>query len=224
MDGMRSSDTRVMRAERPEGFASSSWLGPPLHSLLGRQFDEACARLVALVEADFPVSLMVGIRTGGLVVAETMARFAQSSVPVLPLTSQRATTATKSRLPMLRTILGALPRPVLDMMRRIEHRYVTGSRAQQGRRQEINQSEAAAVAGHITQLAPPRRILVVDDAVDSGVTLATVLRVLHGVCPPRTEIRSAAITQTLENPAVHPDYVLYRGALCRFPWSFDAHG
>jgi hypothetical protein len=27
---------------------------------------------------------------------------------------------------------------------------------------------------------------------------------------------------TTEDPVVAPDYALYRGVLCRFPWSFDA--
>jgi hypoxanthine phosphoribosyltransferase len=64
--------------------------------------------------------------------------------------------------------------------------------------------------------------LVIDDAVDSGATLATALQVLRDVCPPGTEMRSAAITQTLDRPMVRPDYVLHRGTLCRFPGSFDA--
>ena len=68
------------------------------------------------------------------------------------------------------------------------------------------------------------RILIADDAVDSGVTLATVLRLVDDVCPAGGEIRSAAITQTLENPTARPDYLLFRGTLCRFPWSFDAAG
>jgi hypothetical protein len=42
------------------------------------------------------------------------------------------------------------------------------------------------------------------------------------VCPSPAELRTAVITVTLEHPAVQPDYALYRGVLCRFPWSFDA--
>ena len=51
---------------------------------------------------------------------------------------------------------------------------------------------------------------------------AAVLRTLREVCPPATELRAAAITVTLDDPVVEPDYALYRGVLCRFPWSFDA--
>jgi hypoxanthine phosphoribosyltransferase len=67
-------------------------------------------------------------------------------------------------------------------------------------------------------------VLVVDDAVDSGVTLATVLRLLRESSPPDTQFRSAVVTVTLAQPLAEPDFVLYRGVLCRFPWSFDAAG
>ena len=62
----------------------------------------------------------------------------------------------------------------------------------------------------------------VDDAVDSGVTLAAVLDLLRDTCRRDIRFRSAVITVTLDNPMTEPDYTLYRGVPCRFPWSFDA--
>jgi hypothetical protein len=53
-------------------------------------------------------------------------------------------------------------------------------------------------------------------------TLPTVLRTLRAECPSGMDLRTAVITVTMENPVVIPDYALYRGTLCRFPWSFDA--
>ena len=67
-----------------------------------------------------------------------------------------------------------------------------------------------------------KRILVADDAVDSGVTLQTVLQELREIACRGTELRSVAITQTLPDPHVAPNYVLWRETLCRFPWSLDA--
>ena len=175
-----------------------------------------------LVEADYAPTLIVGIRTGGLTVAHAMARGARSPVPVLPLTCRRPTTGAKSRLPLLRTVLGNLPRAVADAMRRIEHRLVSAGGLQRGRPQEVDEAEVKTIGDHLAACVMPPRILVADDAVDSGTTLATVLRILAVIRPAESEIRSAVITQTLDNPAARPDYVLYRGTLCRFPWSFDA--
>jgi hypoxanthine phosphoribosyltransferase len=65
-------------------------------------------------------------------------------------------------------------------------------------------------------------VLIVDDAVDSGATLAYVLQAVRRLAPPSARIRSAAISQTTEQPLACPTYVLYYRRLCRFPWSLDA--
>jgi pyrimidine operon attenuation protein/uracil phosphoribosyltransferase len=198
------------------------WPGPPLRTLEQDAFETACTDLMRIVEQDFQPSLVVGIRTGGWIVAQAMARGSARVIPVLPLTCRRNSTGLKSRVPMLRHVLTALPRPVLDLLRRVEHRTVSASRGRRMPVQATDNAEAEAISRHVAALAPPGRVLVADDAVDSGVTLRTVLHVLSVICRPGTEFRSAAITQTLDNPVVAPDYVLFRGTLCRFPWSFDA--
>lgn len=194
--------------------------GPPLKTLHQPAFDMACAKLMRLVAADFAPIMVVGIRTGGLTVARAMAR--ATVLPVFPITCQRATTTAKSRLPWLRPLLAALPRPLLDLLRRLEHRLLIARRTRKPPAQSVDREEAAAIAATLATCPAAPRVLVADDAVDSGITLMTVVRLLREICPPGTEIRSAAITQTFEHPAVRPDYVLYRGLLCRFPWSFDA--
>ena len=193
----------------------------PLTTLRQPAFDAACARLMRRVEADFAPTLLVGIRTGGLTVALSMAAAATSDVPVRPITCRRGGTHTKSRLPWLRTLLGALPGPLLDELRRLEHRLLIARRTRKPPRQAIDETEAAAIAAALAT-SPAERVLIADDAVDSGVTLLTVLRTLRALSPPDTEFRTAVITQTHERPAIEPDFALYRGVLCRFPWSFDA--
>jgi hypoxanthine phosphoribosyltransferase len=112
----------------------------------------------------------------------------------------------------------------VDGLRWLEHRLLTTRRRSQAKIQLIDHAEAAAIGQHLAQGAPAAHVLVVDDAVDSGVTLATVLRVLRENSPSDTQFRSAVITVTLAQPLAEPDFVLYRGVLCRFPWSFDATG
>jgi hypoxanthine phosphoribosyltransferase len=220
--------TREVKANHPDanapGSARPDWLGPSLRTLLQPDFDAACADLMHLVENSFTPSVVVGIRTGGWIVAGSMVRAASTPLLVLPLTSRRAATAAKSRLPLFRTLLAALPRPVLDVLRRLEHRWLIKPRVGRVPDQWADRTEADAIASAIEGMVEAPHILVVDDAIDSGVTLATVLGLLREVCPRGTEIRSAAVTQTLENPIVKPDYVLFHGTLCRFPWSFDARG
>jgi hypoxanthine phosphoribosyltransferase len=115
-----------------------------------------------------------------------------------------------------------LPRPALDLLRRVEHRLFIAPRTRQARPQQVGHAELDVIAAWIADQPPQSRILVTDDAIDSGATLATVLRLVRAVCPSGTEVRSAVITQTMEQPITTPDYVLFHDTLCRFPWSFDA--
>ena len=185
-----------------------------VRTLTGAAFDHTCGDLLNRVLEHYQPDLLVGIRTGGYVVAEAMAQAAENILPVLPLTCRRASTTAKSRF---RAILGGMPRPVLDRLRVLEHRILTARRKTGAPIQDINHEEVQVIA-----VWQARRVLVVDDAVDSGVTLAAVLARLREVCPPEVALRSAVITVTAKEPLIEPDFALYRGVLCRFPWSFDA--
>ncbi len=185
-------------------------------------FDAACASLLRVVAAGYSPTALIGIRTGGLVVAGAMAHASPAPLPVMPLTCQRSGTSTKSRLPFLQEVLGVLPRGAVDALRLLEHRLLSPRRKRLAKVPNVDQAEAAAIGAWLSATPGQHRLLVVDDAVDSGITLATVVDLLRKICPAQTEIRSAVITVTLEAPRAEPDYALYRGVLCRFPWSFDA--
>lgn len=67
----------------------------------------------------------------------------------------------------------------------------------------------------------PGQVLVVDDAVDSGITMQAVVEALRRARPD-VEVRAAVITVTTGRPSVSPDYTLYNNhTLIRFPWSID---
>jgi hypoxanthine phosphoribosyltransferase len=220
---MEEAMTPTVRATAPTSHRPGrSKFRPQVRTLHQSAFDQACAELMRLVVADYSPSLLVGIRTGGMVVAEAMIRGATPPLPVLALTCRRGLSRVKSRLKPVRALLSALPQPAANLLRRVEHRFITAPLAHRGRPRQIDRTEVETIASRVTMLRSPARLLVIDDAVDSGATLATVLQVLRDVCPPGTEIRTAVITQTLEHPIVHPHYALHRGTLCRFPWSFDA--
>lgn len=195
-----------------------------IHTLDRQRFDTACACLMRQVVSKYPPDLLVGIRTGGLVVAEAMAQSGPGYVPVLPLTCRRVATGMKSRLKVLPWLLARLPQPIVDRLRWLEHRLLSKRRRSSSAPQQIDHTEAITIGQHLARATAPCRVLVVDDAVDSGVTLSTVLNLLRRTCPPQTEFRTAVVTVTLTQPLVEPDFLLYRGVLCRFPWSFDATG
>lgn len=180
-------------------------------------FSAACASLNAIVAADFRPDVVVGIAAGGERVAEEMCF--PSGFQRLTVRRQRRTTAMKSTLG-LPSILSMLPTPLNDLLRRIE---LAGREAIFGLlRRHPESAEVTLISGDITAIQNcPVRVLVVDDAVDSGGTLIDVLRFLrsHNAV---AEVRSAVIVTTFDNALVNPDFVLLQRAIVRFPWSADA--
>lgn len=74
---------------------------------------------------------------------------------------------------------------------------------------------------HIRVEIPDRckKILIVDDAVDTGKTLSSVLNLISD----RINVKTAVLTVTMSNPDLHPDYCIYDNEMIlRFPWAKDA--
>ena len=184
------------------------------------EFRAACLGLLARAGREGLPDIVVGIRTGGMHVAQAMAAALPAGTHVLGITCRRPGTAAKQRAPLLTRVLRRLPRRITDRLRVIEH-HMLRRRPRRMAAVQLDQVElmgiGAAMACH-----PSGRLLVVDDAVDSGATLACVLAALRQIAPPELDIASAAITVTMPDPVVLPDHALHRMVLCRFPWSFDA--
>ena len=171
-------------------------------------FADACHRLQQAVEASgYRPDMVLSIVTGGLYVGNGM--FA--GTPHLSTILRRPTTSLKTRL--ARSIVAALPRAVQNRLRI---------------------AEAEILKRHVVPKALPevhlpfdsgcgaRRVLVVDDAVDSGRTLAAVLAAVRQVLP-QAQVRSAVITVTTDTHSAAPDYDLGPDpTLVRLPWSMEA--
>ncbi len=67
---------------------------------------------------------------------------------------------------------------------------------------------------------PIKRILIVDDAIDTGITMFVVKNNIRKLFPD-AEIKVAVISWTIEESIVTPDYYLYKNTLVRYPWSID---
>jgi hypoxanthine phosphoribosyltransferase len=186
-------------------------------------FDTACAELMRVAEVDFQPDVMIGIRTGGLYVADAMAKAAERLMQVLPITCRRPSTRYKPFSAAARRLVAGLPRPILDQLRVVEHRLLTRKPAAP-KPYHFDAGELAGLRSwfHAWTAAEMPRILVVDDSVDTGATMQHVLELLRSEAGMAVAVRTAAITVTTERPTVMPDYVLLRQQLCRFPWSLDA--
>ena len=172
---------------------------------------EHCRRLQEQVLESYNPDLVVGIATGGVIVASEMF----PRLPHVEVTCRRPASASRRRTEQRYGILRRLPVWLLNLMRIAQMRLLMLKR-------NPHRTVEPIPAETLEAIRTARHILLVDDSVDSGITLRNVLHVLQSA-PGNHEIRTAAITVTLPNPKIRPDYALYQnGMLCRFPWSNDA--
>ena len=168
-------------------------------------FKDACRALEHDRIRPFVPDVVLGIESGGRYVAELL-------FPELPhcyVSLQRPSTRGKGRV--VKRILRSLPRTVADLLRVIESRCL-----------ESRTHRPVEFTGTLPpELAGARRILVADDAVDSGCTMLAVVNALQKQFPD-AKIATAAVVVTTAAPLLIPDYYVFNNLLIRFPWSADA--
>lgn len=181
-------------------------------TLDNRQFQDACSELAEMTAHRFGrPDLIIGIKRGGEYVAQLVAKeFPEATLASVTL--QRPTTPLKQILGGLPALL---PRKVADILRVIE-----ADRRKRKDNQKIHLPSVNIPLSLQNQIFD--KVLIVDDAVDTGVTLAAVKQTVKQALP-QSQLLSAAIVQTESNACLSPDVVLISdGSLIRFPWSADA--
>lgn len=183
----------------------------------------ANALLETMIRDGFVPDAVVGIATGGQRLVEALP--ARTPFHVMHCTSQRPGTAVKSTSGFFKTVIRWAPYAVTNWLRRWEDWCNERPRLTPAcATPELDQALATVSRTIIDQGFV--RVAVVDDAVDSGKTLAVVVEGLKRRLPSEADIRTAVVTQTrpAHKVVACPDYALHLMTLCRFPWSFDYRG
>ena len=205
---------------------------PKVETMRPDQFAQACESLAAMVRSEFGQwQLVVGIASGGL---HRLPWFVSEGVGVVSVGMSRRTTAQKQGL--VSKVLSKMPEKVCDFLRKTESRiYDFMNRGNKENREEEPTSppEGAlqlelylklwrlgqGVDSSSGEEAP--RILIVDDAADSGSTLRKVKAFIADRLPD-ARIATAVLTATRRSGSESADFALYRnGTLLRFPWAPD---
>lgn len=172
---------------------------------------EAAARELSArcSSADFEPDVVVYVESGARLLAHAFTRYRADQV-VVALRSQRQSTAFKR---VARRAAIWAPRSLNDRLRLLESRRVGGLAP--GSRLVEASGPPVDVQG--------KRVLLLDDAADSGSTLRSCRAWLEarGVKP--EDIWCAVIAATTENGRAGVDAFLTTD-LCRFPWSNDSPG
>lgn len=181
------------------------------------------AQLLAHVrQSDFHPDALIGIATGGLRVVDAMPA---EGLLTMSCTLRRPGTERKQTARCVKQLIRRLPVPVCDAIRIAEDFYL--ERRPIGEEPPLSDQllEEAERIGSEVRAADVQRIALVDDAVDSGTTMARVAGVLTRHLPPTVDMRTAVLTTTrVPARSAHvPDYTLFERTLLRFPWSMDFH-
>jgi predicted amidophosphoribosyltransferase len=179
-------------------------------TLNNQTFLQHCHQLEALAR-DYAPDLVVTIATGGDYVGANV--FDQ--VPHISVHCQRASTKAKLKFGIFGKIIKLLPKRVNNVLRMAEAKCLSIAK--------ISKRRLLLTAKQIDVLGNAEKILIVDDAVDSGATLSAVIEAIAKL-PGKRNVRTAVITVTASDPAVMPDFFIYNNhTLIRFPWSADAN-
>lgn len=185
-------------------------------SLTHSDFDEQSLSLYKLVKSDgYNPELVISIATGGDFVVESFNL--PSEIKSYSIKKQRVSTKTKDGASWFFYVLNKMPLFVANVLRRVEHaircwRFDVGYE---------NKENCNCISYGIDFYPDVKRILIVDDAVDTGETLRCICHCVQDLYQ-TAEIRTAVIVTTIKDSYFKPYYSLYENVLVRFPWSKDA--
>lgn len=169
---------------------------------------ELCRRLTYKVyESSYHPDCVLAILDGGLKPAEIIRNELCKLYDDETIELAYVVIKQKNRRSVMSQFLKHLPVCLLNCMRVISLK--------------IKRVVPSVKSGHIRVEIPDRckKILIVDDAVDTGKTLSSVLNLISDCI----NVKTAVLTVTMSNSDLHPDYCIYDNEMIlRFPWARDA--
>jgi len=155
----------------------------------------------------YEVEHILYVERAGLFIAYEVAQYFGCSISGIH--AKRGGNSLKSRV---RIILRWLPKRVTDLMRRIEEK-----------------SNMHAVKSdrnvYFEEYPPPKgkKLLIIDDAVDTGNSLMAVINSLVSKGYRKENLYTCVLTTTKKHPKFEADISLFNGISFAFPWSYDSN-
>lgn len=177
-----------------------------------KEFGKMCADLQGLVlKSAYDYDVLIGVARAGVYVAE---KFDAKKFYIVK--SQRGGTVVKRGI--VNSILLKMPTFFNCFLRVLEAKILEWKDTfKRPTLKEVGIDEMLILrlkeGGH--------KVLIVDDAVDSGCSLLSVVKAVKRISSENI-IRTAVITVTRKKVLIEPDYALFRNStLLRFPWAGD---
>ena len=190
-------------------------------TLVDEKFSQSCLLLSKKINQTYNPDLVIGILTGGGYVGRKIFNYLndnkQKKYTEIKI-QRKKNTAPKSK-GLFKIILNYSPTFLLNWMRILESLYLE-KKAQKNNPKRIG---TITISDEIDIFLKesPKKILIVDDAIDSGATL-NLLKEYLNMHYNNISIKIAVITVTTPHPIIDADFYLYHNrVLVRFPWSND---
>ena len=158
----------------------------------------------------FTPDLVLGIKTGGEDLAKLIYKeYKEDECQLRSCSVFRKSSGAKKKI--FKNILHLLPNFISDRLRIIEAKLFFTKKKRQIEKVNLPQDISSFC-----------KILIIDDAIDSGSTINAVVEAVKKLNP-KSDIKTCVITVTKKNPELLPDFYLFNNeTLIRFPWSMDA--
>lgn len=183
-------------------------------TLVGVEFESACRELACMVASSgFSPDVIIGIKSGGDVIGKVIAGCFPEACYAAAGASRPGSEAKRRK----GSLLSKLPYFVTDALRIVES-YVLSLLEHGDSERDVTLCLDKKSQSLLNKNGC--KVLIIDDAIDSGATLRQVKGKLLGMFPGCC-CKSAVITVTTSSPVEKPDFRLFDNKLIRFPWSTD---
>ena len=175
-------------------------------------FERHCVELFSKLESNPDV--VVGILNGGGYVLEEFKKESSNGGIIFETVKlQRSSTKGVKQSSFMKNLLNLLPYSILNRARVSEHQ-------KQIKASDRSNLQDVEIDFNSTKKEPIKDILILDDALDSGQTMQSVVKVLSNKFP-QASIKTAVLAWTNSESIMTPDYYIFKNELVRFPWSLD---
>ncbi|WP_299114893.1 phosphoribosyltransferase [uncultured Winogradskyella sp.] len=175
-------------------------------------FEQYCIELFSKLE-DKPDAVVGILNGGGYVLEEFKKENLDKDIIYRTVKLQRASTKGFKQSSFMKNLLSLLPYSILNRARISEHQ-------KQIKASNKNDTQNIEIDFSAFENKSINNILILDDALDSGQTMQSVVEVLSNKFP-ETSIKTAVLAWTNSESIIAPDYSIFKSQLVRFPWSLD---
>lgn len=188
-------------------------------TLYTEDFNKECLLLGHDIFADYDPDVIIGVLNGGGYVGRQIVQVSPKETTYVEVKIQRDGT-TKKEKGLIHRILQSLPYGVLNILRILES-IVLEYKSKKNNTKRKGKIKLPENVVSLLSDGKHKKVLLVDDAIDSGATLLLIKQYLKSKFE-NIDVKIAVITITTKQPLVVADYYrYYNRTLIRFPWSND---